>query len=811
MKRIRTGAVALLALLILAGCAAQKSYRLAERDMRRQAYDRAVLHYSKAVALDPGNSRYEVALARAKIKASGEHFEKGRRFLMAQQLELAIAEFQQTLALNPSNQHARVELDRALRQWQIRQAGPSELEELKELARRNDLGPPRLNARSNIAINMAFDEVELGKIFEPISKASQINFIYDDKVDLKKPHTIDVGNVTLEKALDILMLQTKNFYKPIDEFTLLIAPDTRQKRQEYEDQVIRTFFLSNADTKTVVTLLRSLLQSRQIAENADLNSVTIKDTPAKVAIADRIIQANDKAKGEVIVDVELLEINRQISQTLGIDLTSKNLTLQFRDGTPQSLPVNGLEAVRQAGNWFLGPVPNVTLDFLRSDSDSRTIAQPQLRVSEGEQAEILIGDRVPIPATSFNTQTVNNQGLVPITSFTYQNVGITVQVEPRVHHNKEVTLQVQVEVSQVTGEVAAAGPGALSQPIIGTRQIQTVIRLRDGETNLLAGLIQRTNSDTQGGIPGLSDVPGLGRLFGTNDRSESETDIILTLTPRIIRIPDITEQDLQTLWVGTEDNMELRGPARNALGVGAFGGDPVALNSQGDPINTVSEFEERNGDGDSDDATGDETTADAGDSDAEEGDANTDPAAEENTPEAAPEEEEDERSNRGRRGRRNRSRLNPEPDEDADSDQPPQQAGVLMGLNPPPQDGGYAVGTQFVIQVQLVNGENVGSVPYHLKYNPQVLQFLQPAQEGDFLRQGADTVFLAPDVGGEIVVGHSRMGGSGVSGAGLLATFQFLAIAPGDAGFQFTSASVKDPQARNIPSFFSPASIQVTP
>ena len=129
--------------------------------------------------------------------------------------------------------------------------------------------------------------------------------------------TIDIGNVTLEQALDVLMLQTKNFYKVIDEHTLLIAPDTRQKRQEYDDQVIRTFFLSNADTKTVVTVLRSLLQSRQIAENSDLNSVTIKDTPAKIAIAERIINANDKSKGEVIIDVELIEINRTDDQDAG--------------------------------------------------------------------------------------------------------------------------------------------------------------------------------------------------------------------------------------------------------------------------------------------------------------------------------------------------------------------------------------------------------------------------------------------------------------------------------------------------------------
>ncbi len=451
------------------------------------------------------------------------------------------------------------------------------------------MGPPQLDPRSNIPILLNFHDVEVGKIFEAISKASGINFIYDEKVELDRERTIDLGNVSLAKALDILMLQTKNFYKVIDEHTLLLAPDTRQKRQEYEDQVIRTFFLSNADTKTIVTLLRSLLQSRQIAENADLNSVTLKDTPEKVAIGERIIAANDKSKGEVLIDVELLQINRTTARNIGIDLSSKTLSVGFGDGQA-SVPLNNLDILRQTGNWTVGVIPSVILSFLKSDSDTKVVAKPQLRVSEGERAELLIGDRVPIPTTSFNTSQTVGGNIVPITSFTYQNVGITVQIQPRVHHNKEVTLKVQVEVSQVTGAVETSAGQA--QPIIGTRQIQTVIRLRDGETNLLAGLIQRSRSDNQAGVAGISDIPGFGRIFSNNDIQTTDTDIVMTLTPRIIRIPDITEQDLATLWVGTEENMRLRGPAESAAGIGPFGPreDAVMLaggSEPGDPVAPV--------------------------------------------------------------------------------------------------------------------------------------------------------------------------------------------------------------------------------
>ncbi|MCP3979537.1 MAG: hypothetical protein GY716_09435 [bacterium] len=843
VDRVARGLTLLMACVLLAGCAAHhKAYTRAEREMRRENWDEAVLEYSRAVAMDPGNSRYSVSLERAKLRAAADHFEKARRYSNAGQLELAVAELQQTLLLNPGNQHAATELQRAIRELRRQQDGPSEIERLKELVRKKDTGPPKLDPRSNIPILLDFKEVEVGKIFEAIGKASGINFIFDDKVDSDKPLTVDMGNVTLEKALDILMLQTKNFYKVIDDYTLLIAPDTRQKRQEYEDQVIRTFFLSNAETKTVVTLLRSLLQSRQIAENAELNSVTIKDTPPKVAIAERIIEANDKAKGEVLIDVELLEINRTLAQTLGIDLSSKTLTLGFGDGS-ESVPLNNLDVLREKGNWTVGVIPSVVINFLKSDSESRGIAKPQLRVSEGERAEILIGDRIPIPTTSFNTSQTVGGNIVPITSFTYQNVGITVQIEPRVHHNKEVTLTVQVEVSQVTGVVETGG--GQNQPIIGTRQIQTVIRLRDGETNLLAGLIQRTNQDSQSGIPGLMDTPVLGKIFSNNSTNRTETDIVMTLTPRIVRIPNITEEDLSPLWVGTEENMQLRGAARSALNAGPFGrtdsggagavgqdggagggpspgGGSVTTTASGGP-GSSSVPAARRGlvPPEAADASNTSNTPAGGDSLGRLTGARTvttPPAGDDPVEQATREAErgafdEGNQDNQGNQGARDDPNFPADQDQQADSgrDENPGTPAVITLV---PTKATFAVGEPVVVNVVISNGNNVGSTPFHLMYDKSVLQFISHA-EGDFMRSdGAQTVFLAADTGGggDVVVGLSRMGApTGATGSGTLATFQFQAIGPGQAGFQFTGASVKDPQARNLPAAFNPAVVQVQP
>ncbi len=789
-------AVAGLLLLALAGCAARRAYTRGDREMERQNYDAAVLDFSKAVAGNPGHVTYSTALARAKARSADQHFQKGRGYLTSKNYELAIAEFQQVLLLNPGHQHGRNELQRAIREYERQQTAPSELERLKEQARRLELGPPRLDPRSNIPILLNFREQPVGKIFEALGKASGINFIFDDKTDLEKALTIDIGNVSLEKALDILMLQTKNFYKVIDEYTLLLAPDTRQKRQEYEDQVIRTFFLSSADTKEVVTLLRSLLQARQIAENTELNSVTIKDTPDKVAIAERIITSNDKSKGEVLIDVELLQINRTTARNIGLDLSSKTLSLTFGDGK-ESVALNNLDALKQSGLWTVGVIPSVVLSFLKSDSDTRFIAQPQLRVSEGEQAEILIGDRVPIPTTSFNTSQTVGGNIVPITSFTYQNVGITVQVEPRVHHNKEVTLKVQVEVSQVTGSIETGGT---SQPIIGTRQVQTVIRLRDGETNLLAGLIQRTNSDAVSGVAGLSDIPVLRRLFGSSTMQSQDIDIVMTMTPRIIRIPDITEEDLAPLWVGTEENMHLRGAARSAMDQGPFhqpegeGGPatnllgPLPGRRGGTLTIAPSDEVERDREAQGADAERDEPSGAEGGAEEDEGGVVRPPPFD--TP---PE---------------------PEPEDDGpDEEPPPATAGrATVRLIAKPS---YKVGEAVSVNVQIENSSNVGSVPFHLKYNAGVLRYQPPPTEGPFMSSdGKGTVFLASDVagGGEVVVGLSRLGAStGASGTGLLAAFNFMAIAPGDAGFAFTGASVKGPQAGNLPAEFVVQPVMVVP
>ncbi|MEE9219524.1 MAG: secretin N-terminal domain-containing protein [Acidobacteriota bacterium] len=829
----------LLACVLLCGCVASKAFRQAETNARGLRWDQAVIGYSKALALDPGNLRYSVALARAKLKASQVHFERAKRYLKADQLDFAVAELQQAVLLDHSNQHMQTELEKAhnklIRRQEERE--PTKLEVLKERSRMPGREPPRLSPGSNIPIVLKFRDHEIGKIYDALSKASGINFLYDAQLDLRKKVSIDVSNVVFEKALDILMMTNKHFFKIMDESTIIVAQDTRQKRQEYQELVIKTFYLSNAEVKDVQTLLRTLLDARKIAQSTQLNAITIRDTPQIVEVAERIIHANDKAKAELVIDVEILEINRSMLQTLGLNLTSNALGLTFQ-GPDGGVPLNNLQLLRQTGNWVLGPVPGVSLDFLRSDSDTKVIARPQLRVTEGEKASIHIGDRVPIPTTTFNTANTVGGSIVPITSFVYQEVGIIIDIEPRVHHNREVTLKLRVEVSALGPSISTGG--GISQPQISTREIETVIRLRDGETNLLAGLIQESEQQTVSGLPGLANVPFLRRIFARNSKERRTTDIVLTLTPHIIRIPDIREEDLQALWIGTEQNIHLSGATRkSAFGGGPFGstaayeealeeeeqepleeaaGETPAAPAAGAgkapppaaPGLTVSEPQalEQPPAARAQPETQAEAVPPAGIAEAaqdepaapdEEGaGAVTEPSAQEAAGEAAPQE-----SGGTPEGE-------PETPPAGQEAQEPQGSSLRISLEPSAPT--LAVGTTITLELNVSGAENLNRAQFVLEYNPSVLK-LEDAMEGDLMSAGGVTTaftFSAAAGANQVHVQLERIDApAGVTGDGTLCTFIFSGVAPGATTLGLGTPSFQSPDRRPISATLTSVQVEV--
>jgi general secretion pathway protein D len=560
----------LLALGVLAGCTSHQNYRQAEIAAELGKWDDAVLHYLRALDDDPGNISYRASLLRAKIKASQSHFEKGKDFEKAGVIERALVEYQQAVQLDPTNQYAQAQLEHIHRAYlaQKQNRGYETIDQMKQKSRGARPQPPVLNPRSNRPISLEFpQQVSIFAIYRALGKAFGINILFDPNLR-DQEIAVDLKDVTAEAALETLMRASGHFYKVMDEHSIIIAQDTPQNRRTYEDLVIQTFFLSNAEVKDMLTILRSLIDARKIATNDQLNAIILRDTADKVKVAERIIQANDKSKAEVVIDVELLQINSGRLRDLGINLTNYAVTqsLDFGQATggtgtggtataPSGIRLSDLEFVNQS-NWLL-TIPNFIYTFVKTNTDAQLLAKPQLRITEGEKASLVIGDRRPIPLTTFNTQNAgSNSGIIPITSFQYQDVGIRIDIEPRVHHNREVTLKIKVEVSNVNGSVSSPSG---DQPIIGTRTIDSVIRLQDGETNFLAGLIRTDESNNDQGVPGLSDIPLLGRLFSKKRSEGQRTDVILTLTPHIIRNAEITEEDLEPIWVGTEANITFRG------------------------------------------------------------------------------------------------------------------------------------------------------------------------------------------------------------------------------------------------------------
>jgi general secretion pathway protein D len=794
-RRGLSSAGAAAALLLLWSCASSSAFHQGEKSFKSQNYDQAVTSFSKALASKPDSTQYKMWLARARVSAAEAHYIKGDEYHKHGLLDEAIAEYQQAVYLDASHQLAADELQKTLAEWQKQQdKGNWDLEKRKHRATPGR-DAPRLNPQSNIPIVLRFKDEGPKKIYDALSKASGINFIYDDRLPLDKKITVDIADVTFEQAMDQLMTMNKHFYKIMDENTIYIAEDTQQKHKELDDLVIQTFYLSNADVKDVQVLLRTLLDARQIAQNDRLNAITIRDTPERVAVAQKIIESNDKAKSELIIDVELLEVNRNLLRNLGIDLigsgssggNGKSLNLSFGGGSSVSL--NNLDLLKQAGSWLIGPIPGVVVNFLKTDADAQVIAKPQLRVSEGAKATVRIGDRIPIPNTTFNAApTVGGTVGVPITSFTYQNVGINIDLEPRVHHNREITLKGKIEISALAGEVAAGG--GLTQPIIGTREIESTIRLRDNETNLLAGLIRETERHSLSGVAGLSDIPVLKRLFGSTQTTIEKTDIVLMLTPHIIRIPDITDEDLEPLWIGTEQNVELRGASRKGAFTSPFGNTQEGTQYPGIP--DVPEEPAAKPPAETAPAKEEAAPAPAGPAPI----IVVPPAAPApgTNPDAGATPTDQEKSTTGTGG----GGQNGSPDSGGQNN-----AGgpATVGFNPSYLTA--TLGTNFSVDVTISGGTGVGSVPFHLSFDPAVLDFIGAGSVSPFLSQDGTPVFVLATIGSggrEVIVGLSRQGSRpGVSGTGTLIQMTFRPKKPGTTSLNFTDLSVLDPQAQPLP------------
>ena len=554
----RRGVTATLALCLLAaGCASSGALRRGRDAEQRRDYDVAVVEYTKAVRLHPDDANARLALDRAKLRASQDHFARGRRLAATGRLDQALVELEVASELNPGDGDVDDEL-RATRnklraKVAVAREGKTELQTIIERAR--DLPPPGLDLPQGVKMpaSLTFRDASSRDVFTAIARLANISLIFDSAFR-ETPVTVDLRNTTLDDALGTVAGATRTFFRVAAAKTVVVIPDTPAKRREYEEEVVRTFYLRNADLKETMDLMRMVLDARRISQTTATHALTIKDTPERIAAAARVLSAIDKARPEVIIDVELLEVNRTKLQEYGLQIASPagssaatglNGTVSVTSDAAGAITLQTLRNLTQSDILFAG-LPSLYYRLLKTDSHTRTLANPQLRTTDGISSQARFGEQVPVPVTTFTPFATGGTAQQPITSFNYQNVGVNIDITPRTHHDDDVSLTLKIAVTNISG----TGFGGL--PTFGNREINTIIRLRDGETNMLAGLIRDDERQSLAGVPGLSDIPLVGRMFAHSQKSTDQTDIILTLTPHIIRVLDLTEADLRPFRVGRD-------------------------------------------------------------------------------------------------------------------------------------------------------------------------------------------------------------------------------------------------------------------
>ena len=545
--RARLSAVAPAILLVIVtaatGCATATPMRLAQQAEDLHDYDLAVAQYTKLLRTQPGNRDAQLGLDRAKLRGSEAHFLRGQRLVSQGKFEDAVIELQLASELNPGNG----DLTRALRnKLAVADNGQTALEAV--IGRTRSAVPASMNVPEThlpSSITLARDATSR-QAYQAVASLAGIGLVFDREFR-DGPAALNLKNPSVKEAFDSLAKNTGTFYKVTSPGTITVIPDTAAKRREYTEEVIQSFYIGNADIKETIDMLRVVADARAISPMSATSSIVIRDTPERIYAVQRLLAAVDKARPEVVIDVEILEVDRTRLREYGLQIAtpgSSGATVGV-DANSDQLTLRSLRNLTQADALVSG-LPALYYRLLKTDASTRTLANPHLRALEGISATAKFGERVPVPTVTFQPIATGGVSQQPITSYTYENIGVNIDITPRTHPNEDVTLALKIELS------ALAGSGYNGLPTFANRQITTQIRLKDGETNILAGLIRDDERTTMEGIPGLVDIPVIGRLFAKNRKERQETDIVLTLTPHIIRVLDLSDADLAPLKVPRE-------------------------------------------------------------------------------------------------------------------------------------------------------------------------------------------------------------------------------------------------------------------
>lgn len=802
----KLAALVLLTVLV-SGCAAGRAFRKGRDAARSGDWDGAVTHFTTAVQANPDSAEYKIELERAMQNAGREHLSRARDLEQSDQLDAALLEYRAAVKMDPSNRlaAARVaELERTIRERIEKSRPKPPIDALRQQARTQ--GVPILNPADRTPLKFSINNSSLRDILNFIGSSSGINIQYDATFQ-DRAYSVQLDGVPLEQALQQILSVNGFFYKVLDQRTIVVAPDTQAMHNKYDDLVVQVFYLSHTDATELSQVINQMLrvsgqQLPAIFPGKTSNTLTVRATAPIVAVAERLIRAHDKPRAEVVIEVQILEVNRGRAKRLGINLSDYALGLTFSPevappntpgvpSAPPNPPPFNLNTITQGistADFYLS-VPSAVVKFLESDSSTKQLAKPQLRGAEGQELSLNLGDEIPVIQTVFGAAAAGGFANIPQSSFTYRPVGINMTMTPRVTYEGEIILDLQVESSNLGANISVAGQDV---PSFGSRKVRTRLRLREGESNLLAGLLRDEQRKVLTGVPGVMRVPGLRSLFGSTDEQISQTDIVMLLTPHIVRTHELTVDDLAPIYMGTQQNLGLGGPPPLIQAPPADA--PTGAAPPPGPITTPTpQFLPP--------PPGTPTPSTAVPA------PGVNPAAPTTPPAgvipvvppvaALPTE------------------PAPPPVRDPTAPPPPTPgaapaASVAQVSVTAPQEFRVA-GGPYTVPLAVANASRLSTVTLTVTFNPSVLR-VRNVQEGTFLRQGGVTAMFTPRIDnatGRVDIVVVRSGDqAGASGSGLIGALMFDAAGPGQSLIQ-VSGVASSPEGTALPLQFAPASVTV--
>jgi general secretion pathway protein D len=762
----------------------------------RQNYDAAFEAYHQAMLKNPNDLRYKTRYEHTMFLASVGHVDRGRVLRQSGDLNGALAEFKRALQIDPGNQTAQQEIDQLQHIIDNPQAGAA-TERNEQVSRQNEAletigsiaGPVELKPASNDPITIHSVE-DVKNIYQAIGKLAGLNVLFDPDYTSKRI-PVDLTNVTLSDALRIVGTIAGTFYKAVTPNTIFVAQNTRTKRTDLDEQAVQTFYLTNAsqqnDANEVVIAIRNLLDpSVKIYLVPSQNAIVMRATPDQLLLAQKLLNDLDRARPEVVVDVAVLEVNKNFERNLGITLpqsvtvtpqanpnaTSTSTTNTSTTGTTTTTSNFTLNSLAHLNaNNFAVAITGGTVNALLTDSNTRILQNPSIRATDGQRATLKIGQKIPIATGSYNAGVSTGVASIGVqTQFTYIDVGVNIDMTPTVHYDHQVTLKLKVEISSEASSVTISG---VTEPIIGQRVVEQTIQLMDGEPSLLSGIISTSDALNISGTPGIGELPILKYFFTSRDKVSSKDEIVFLLIPHIVRESVLTRTNTRAIDTGTGQSIELRRDP-TAADRGADGANPLY------PKPKIGQ------------AT---TAANAASAMVQQLSQQAQPI----TPPPVP----------GAAAAANAA--------NAAAEQLNQQAQPGAGSVPPinfavaPADTNQTVGSTFQVAVMLNNGKDVFSVPLQLKFNSAVLQLVN-VDAGDFLgRDGQATSIVHRDDGnGLVAISTNRPpNAAGVSGSGSLCTLTFKAVAPGDSTLSLVKVGALNSAQANLPAVGSQAVVHV--